>query len=476
MVTKASILIVEDSFVVAYHLKTTLEHEGYQVLDTQDSGEGALAFLKNNQADLVLMDIMLNGTLDGVETARIIKSEYNLPVIYTTALNDRDTIHRAKFTEPYGYLTKPFEDREIFTVIEMALYKHHIESKLKESEEKYFSTVRSISDAIVVLDHQYRITYMNPSAEALSGWSLADVQGNLLFDFFKLKDAETGEYPVNPIQCSLEAGKVNAMPDNLLLTRNNRVEQPIGEGSLSPIMDVKGNFKGLVMIFKDTSQKMAHERLLRSFEKARLAALLEGQEKERSRIAKDLHDGLGQMLTAIKMSINSSAGKENKTADLSKLIEEAVQESVRISENLLPSKLNNFDLGTCLNSLCNQIRNVTGNNVQFESLGDRIELDQQQKINFYRIAQEAINNAIKHAAASSISVQLAQDETNTLLTVEDNGRGMQASGSTNSFRHGLANMRDRAQLMGGKLTIESDTNRGTLIIAEAPYNTNAVSI
>ncbi len=146
MLSKAGILIVEDSFIVAYHLQTTLESEGFRVLSTQDSGEGALEFIEKQRPDLVLMDIMLNGRMDGIETARIIKLRYNLPIIYITALTDKDTIQRAKITEPYGYLTKPFEDREIFTVIEMALYKHDIETRLRQSEEKHF-TARSISDA-----------------------------------------------------------------------------------------------------------------------------------------------------------------------------------------------------------------------------------------------------------------------------------------------------------------------------------------
>jgi PAS domain S-box-containing protein len=475
MASKASILIVEDSFIVAYHLKTTLEGEGYRVLTTQDSGEGALEFMKHQRPDLVLMDIMLNGLMDGVETARIVKAEYNVPIIYITALTDRDTIQRAKITEPYGYLTKPFEDREIFTVIEMALYKHNIESQLKQSEEKYFSTVKSISDAVILLDQNFVVTYMNPSAEQICDRKFKEVQGKQLFDIFDLKNTETGEYPVNPVQCLLNGKNVNAMPDNLVLIRRDKSERNIGEGSLSPILDSRENCIGMVMIFKDITHKIMHESLLQNFEKERLAALLEGQEKERSRIAKDLHDGLGQMLTAIKMNIALMASHDNRAQDLSRLIDEAVQESVRISENLVPSRLKDFDLATCINTLCNQIHQSTRTRINFEALGEPIPLDQQQKIHFFRIAQEAISNAIKHAQASHIVVQLTQDENNTILTIEDDGKGIPSSVQANSLRHGLANMRDRAHMMGGKLTIESDTNRGTLIIAEAPCELKTVT-
>lgn len=469
MSSKASILIVEDSFIVAYHLKTTLESEGYTVLANQDAGEAALDFLKYNKPDLVLMDIMLNGVLDGVETARIIRADYNLPIIYITALTDRDTIQRAKITEPYGYLTKPFEDREIFTVIEMALYKHNIESKLKQSEERFFSTIRSISDAVVVVDEHFSITYVNPSAEALMGMVLSEVFQKTVFDVLKLRNPETGEIMVNPLQCEITVGKTNSIPKNLLLVSKHGIERFIGEGSMSPIIDNKGNCMGMVLIFKDLTESKEHERLVQTFEKERLAALLEGQERERNRIAKDLHDGLGQMLTAIKMNVGLTLPGEGKAQHLYKLIDEAIQESVRISENLLPSKLNDFDLATCINSLCNQVSLATDCKIAFESLGDSVSVDQNQKINFFRIAQEAINNAIKHAQASIINVQLSQEDMSTILTIEDDGKGIVLP-STGKKGNGMANMKDRAKIMGGKLTIESDTDRGTLIIVEAPYN------
>ncbi|RAW01008.1 response regulator [Pseudochryseolinea flava] len=466
MLSKAGILIVEDSFIVAYHLQTTLESEGYRVLGTEDSGEGALAFLEKNKPDLILMDIMLNGATDGIETARLVKQRYNLPIIYITALSDKDTIQRAKITEPHGYLTKPFEDREIFTVIEMALYKHDIESRLRQSEEQYFSTIRSISDAVVVLDRHFCINYLNPSAEYLTGWTLPKAQGKPILEVMRIRFVDEEENFINPLQCSLDGSRVSSLPKNLLLISSNGHETSVGEGSISPVIDNKENCTGLVMIFKDLTEKTERERLLKEFETKRMAALFEGQEKERIRIAKDLHDGLGQMLNAIKMSVNLNGEKDRRTEELSKLIDEAIQESVRISENLLPSKLRDFDLATCLRSLCTQMRNSVNLQISFESLGAPQEIDQTQKINFYRIAQEALNNAVKHARARSIMVQLNEESDVIQLSVEDDGQGLGTAQQVR--RNGLVNMRERAEIMGGTLIIESDENRGTLIIVEAP--------
>ncbi len=462
---KAGILIVEDSFIVAYHLQATLEGEGYTVIGKCDSGESAIAFAEHTRPDLVLMDITLSGTMDGIQTAALMKSRFNVPVIYITALTDKDTIGRAKITEPYGYLTKPFEDREIFTVIEMALYKHDIESRLKQSEERYFSTVNSISDAVVTIDRDYSIAYMNPSAIGLTQWSLNDAFGKSVEKVMQLRNEYSGETEVNPVQCAIGMGNLNQMPDGLILISKQGKELPIGESSLSPLLDNKGNFVGLIIVFKNLTEKKEHERLITEMERHRMAALIEGQEKERARIAKDLHDGLGQMLNAIKMGIGSLSKNAPEATSLSKLMDEAIQESVRISENLLPAKLRDFDLATCLKSLCVQVNASTQSQISFDNLSSDLKMNQSQKVNFYRIAQEAVNNAIKHAKANSISVQLSEESDFVRLSVEDDGSGI--SQERRAVRqNGLVNMRDRAEIMGGKLTIESDPQRGTMIIVE----------
>lgn len=467
--SKARILIVEDSFIVAHHLQSTLEAEGYAVLDKCDAAEKALVVVEREKPDLVLMDIMLNGPMDGIEAATLIKQRFDIPVIYITALSDRDTIHRAKITEPYGYLTKPFEDREIFTVIEMALYKHDIERKLRASEEKYLSTISSISDCVLVMDCGYRITYLNPSAERLTGMTNMEAMGQLVHHVLVLKDETTGELNINPVQCDIRPGARRSLPAPVVLVSATGIEYPIGESSLSLLVDSRNRVSGLVMVFKDLTERRAFEKLIDEFERQKIAALIEGQERERGRIARDLHDGLGQILNAVKMQTNIVIHDAKDSVNVNRLLDEAIQESVRISENLLPSKLKDFDLATCLKSLCNQIRKTTGMPVQFMSEQITVGVTQSIKINLYRIAQEAINNAIKHAGAPEIIVQLTAHEGLLRLSIEDNGCGFSMKVTPDLYRHnGLANMRDRAEMMKGKLSVESDANRGTLVIVEVP--------
>ncbi len=472
---KARILIVEDSLIVAYHLRKTLELEGYNVVGIESAGESALQSIARQLPELVMMDIMLAGRMDGVEAAMQIRSRHRIPVVFLTALSDKDTIQRAKITEPFGYVTKPFEDREIFTVIEMALYKHSIEMKLRQSEEKYLSTVRAISDGVVTVDQNFTISYCNPSALRLLGGTLESVQGKYVFDHVRLKDTQTNDFPVNPFQVVVSSVSDNALPPNLALMAKDGREIHI-EGSISPVIDSKGAITGLLIIMKDISQKLSHEKLIKEFEKRHVAAILEGQEQERSRIAKDLHDGLGQMLTALKMNIRLTEIDERHVANLYRQIDEAIQESIRISENILPAKLRDFDLATCLKSLCNGINTASEIPVSFDSHGQPTRISQNQKVNLYRITQEAVNNAIKHSQAELISVQLNEDENFIQLTIEDDGKGFNSSGSFDqSIHHGLANMRERAEIMGGSLTIESDENRGTLIIIDVPLAANEYS-
>ncbi|WP_415715221.1 HD domain-containing phosphohydrolase [Maridesulfovibrio sp.] len=127
------IMVVEDEAIVSLDIQGRLKSLGYQVAGVASSGDQAIQLSNEKLPDLILMDIMLEGEMDGIDTASMIKKTQDIPIIYLTAYADNDTLSRAKITEPFGYIIKPFEDRELSLTIEMALYKHHTESALKES-------------------------------------------------------------------------------------------------------------------------------------------------------------------------------------------------------------------------------------------------------------------------------------------------------------------------------------------------------
>jgi diguanylate cyclase (GGDEF)-like protein/PAS domain S-box-containing protein len=166
--TQARILVVEDESIVALDIQDRLESMGYEVPATVASGERAVEQADLLRPDLVLMDIQLQGRMDGVEAADQIRQRFGIPVIYLTANADHPTVQRAKVTEPFGYVIKPFEERDLHTSIEVALYKHQAEKTLKESEERYRLLVELSPEAIVVQSEE-RIVYANPAAANLFG-------------------------------------------------------------------------------------------------------------------------------------------------------------------------------------------------------------------------------------------------------------------------------------------------------------------
>jgi CheY-like chemotaxis protein len=130
----AKILVVEDENIVALEIKKRLQHLGYTVAGVAATGEDAVRKAEGILPDLVLMDIMLKGEIDGIDAASEIRRRLNIPVIYLTAYSDGETLERAKLTEPYGYILKPFEEDDLRTTIEIALYRHKMMNNRAKKE------------------------------------------------------------------------------------------------------------------------------------------------------------------------------------------------------------------------------------------------------------------------------------------------------------------------------------------------------
>jgi PAS domain S-box-containing protein len=156
--SKTKVMVVEDESIVAIDIGQRLEGLGYEVTATVSTGEKAIEMAEKTNPDLILMDIVLKGKIDGIEAAKEIGEQFSIPVVYLTAYSDEKTLKRAKLTGPFGYIIKPFEDRELHSVIEVALYKHDMDSKLKEREELYRITINSINDILFTLDRDEKCT------------------------------------------------------------------------------------------------------------------------------------------------------------------------------------------------------------------------------------------------------------------------------------------------------------------------------
>nr|WP_295923417.1 ATP-binding protein [uncultured Dyadobacter sp.] len=214
-------------------------------------------------------------------------------------------------------------------------------------------------------------------------------------------------------------------------------------------------------------------------DRVRAGALIEGQEEERKRFALELHDGIGQMLTGLKLhaeklrSVQFLDEKHQKRFDqLVALIQDIIQTTRQISFNLMPSVLSDFGLVSALKLLCKQTADVSGIRIDFEGDDtDRIPLGRSTEIGLYRIAQEALNNAVKHANADRIKIKLEQNKNRIFLEIADDGKGflisnLKSEGGQFLTRNGMENIRTRTSLLHGEMEIISKVDSGTRLIVQ----------
>jgi len=140
---KTNVLVVEDESIVSKDIQHSLKKLGYNVVGAASTGEKAFELAMSERPDIILMDIMLKGTINGIETAERVKSELNIPVIYLTAYADEATLEKAKVTEPYGYIIKPFKEVDLHTSIEMALYKYSKEREVLKERDLFYSLIEN---------------------------------------------------------------------------------------------------------------------------------------------------------------------------------------------------------------------------------------------------------------------------------------------------------------------------------------------
>ncbi len=261
----AKILIVEDESLIAAELKDRLERMSFDVVAVVATSEDALALSVERSPDLVLMDIRLRGSRDGVEAAAAIRERADIPVVFLTAHSDEITIQRAIRTAPFGYLIKPFVESELRVTIDLALHKHGLERRLKESEERFRATLMSIGDAVIATDADARITFMNPVAEAMTRWTRTDAIGRQLDEVVKIVDPETHAVVHSPVSEALRDAKVVSLWKNAHLVASDGTEVPIDD-TAAPILDGRECVCGAVLALRDVSERRRVEHTLRETE------------------------------------------------------------------------------------------------------------------------------------------------------------------------------------------------------------------
>jgi PAS domain S-box-containing protein len=421
---EANILVVEDEALVALSLQRKLRNLGYRVCGVVDAGEAAVQQAEELRPDLVLMDIMLAGEMNGTAAAEQIWSRFKIPVVYLTALSDEQTLQRAKIAEPFGYLLKPFEDRDLRAAIEVALYKHQMERKLMERENWLSTTLTSIGDAVIAADVHGRVTFMNPVAEELTGWRTEEALGKSVTQVFNIVNEETRIPASNPVTQATLEGVVMGLSNHTLLIAKDGTEKPIDD-SAAPIEDAQGNIIGVVLVFRDVTERKRSEQQIR-------ASL-----REKEILLKEIYHRVKNNLQVISSLLNLQSARV--------LDQEAVkafresQQRVR-SIALIHEKLYQSDNLAQVN-LANYIRDLAAFAFQsLDSTQGAIRLIVQAENIFFNIdtaipcgliLNELISNALKHAfpggRRGELRIELFQSpDRRFTLVVSDNGIGIPA--------------------------------------------------
>ncbi|NEO35916.1 MAG: response regulator [Moorea sp. SIOASIH] len=258
MVTR--VLVVEDEVIVAKTIASQLKQLGYMVSATASSGSQAITKAAQTKPDLVLMDIFLKGKMDGITAARQIREHLRIPIVYLTAYADEDTLQRAKVTQPFGYVTKPFNERDLRVAIEMALQQYQMEQSLQSSQAQLSSILNSIDDAVIATTTQGTITFMNASAEALTGWNQSEVWGRDVTSVFPIVNDLTGNLVKYPLDKVIKTGQVVYLGEHNSLITKDGGRIAVGN-SASPLKDQLGNVNGVVLAFWDISEDPQTEML-----------------------------------------------------------------------------------------------------------------------------------------------------------------------------------------------------------------------
>jgi PAS domain S-box-containing protein len=356
----------------------------------------------------------------------------------------------------------------------------NLAKKLMTANVSLQSSLKNLKDVNYALDNatilaktdQYGIiTFVNEKFCEISGYSEGELLGNRF-------DMISGHYHSSTffdnLWGTISSGRI----------WNNEIKNKAKDGTffwldatIVPVMSANNSAPDqYIAIYTDITQRF---RQSINEQKIRSASLIEGQEKERRKIARELHDGLGQMLTALKFNIEGIKGapskKEKQNLDeIRKFMLETIKEVRRISFNLMPSVLNDFGVIPAFRHLSEQISKHYGINIIFENKSSVQRLHKTVEINLYRIVQEALNNAVKYAEANEVIILLENTETILKLHITDNGIGFNSKNIDKknmvSSGNGISNIQERTSLINGDFKMETAPGQGTRIHIEIPLN------
>ena len=571
------VLVAEDDAIMSEAICDRLTDAGYEVVARAESGAVAVEAALALRPDLILMDVRLEGDMDGIRASELINEKMRVPVIYLTGDSDHKTLQRAKAASAYGYVLKPFHIKNLIVAIEVAVDRFEMEQRLEDSQLTYATILGSIAEGVIAVDTQGRVRFMNGVAERLTGWSTREAQLEPLEAILDITDS-AGDRPVVALTAGVLASRTTcSLGPDAFVTSCKGIQVPV-DGGMSCVVDSLGRVVGASMTLRDVASARKAESDLRTMaeqlravvdtavdgvlmfdaagtvlmgnpacerlfgyssaeltgrkletiipssrlaaygkpprtticrrrdrstfpaemsvgeahtpgqplfvgvihdvseRRALEAAFLDAVGREQRRFATDLHDGLGQELTGLSLILSSlrTAAREAHSPhapDLDQaqfIVQQALQSCRTIARGLSPIGPTEGGLVGALRDLVSRFKGPGMPSVEFSAGDDsRLHMSPAAADHLYRIAQEALANALKHANANAIKITLDIEPELVRLEIRDDGEGVKIMGA-DAAGLGLRTMQYRASLIGARFEIAPLQPNGTRVFCDCP--------
>ena len=410
---KAKILVVEDEAITAMDIQNRLKELDYDVPAIAASGEGAIKSVEEIEPDLVLMDIVLKGDMDGIEAAEQIHDRFDVPVVYLTAYLDEERLEKTKGTAPLGCIIKPCDDKELRPTIEMALQKHKLEKALRNAEQDWRNSFNSLDDVMLIIDRDFNIEKINGIGLKLLGKSKEEVIGEKCYQVISGVDSPGEDCPCMK---SLETKKVESL---------DRYEEIFGKYysiKTSPIFDENGEIIKFVDLRRDiTERKRAEEQIK--------AAL-----REKKVLLKEIHHRVKNNMQVISslLRLQSRHIKDKEALELFEESRDRIKSMALVQEQLYQSgDLARIDIAVYIRNLTTHLftgYGVISTGINFDIEIKDVLLDVNTAIPCGLIINELVTNSLKHAfpdgRGGEIKIAMRTIKDNPIeLIVSDTGIG-----------------------------------------------------
>lgn len=472
-----NILIVEDERIISIDIANTLKRLGYGISGEASRGDEALLIIAEKKTNLILMDIHLKGEMDGIECASIINEKYKIPVIFLTAHQDNATIEKTKLTNPYGFVSKPLDDKDLNICIKNAMYRYDSEIKYWEIKEKYFRLTENAKDMI----YRYSIKdkcfeYVNKSAINITGYTPNEFYNNpaIGMEFINLQqnfddkpETECDLQSESEYEIILKDGNKKWLNKRSVLICDDNKKAVAIEGIVSDISERKAIEEKL----KDSNKKL-HS----------LAGYIENiREEERQKISREIHDQLGADLSVMKVDMyllckkilkNGQAPDKIEISGEFKQLGDRVDETIikirQISSDLRPDVLDRLGLAEAIEWQIGEFEKRTGIKCILHNNIHDLEFTEKISVQIFRILQELLTNIMRHSKADRLEIELGINEGSIELGLIDNGIGITDEQIDGKSSLGIMGLKERVYLQDGEIDIHGLPGKGTTIKISIP--------